>query len=270
MSILFPVIGTNEWSAGSWMPTQQTHRGRTHAAIDIYASKGQAVVAPVNGTIRSVGSGNIGGHWARIEGNDGITYYFAHMQLPVEWKKGQQIRAGQQIGFVGNTGSATSTSPHLHFSMKRDGISISPVDFLRSATVVPSITVSGEVGGSSAAPWTPEGEKDKWGVGRWGGVDNWGSEPTSYQPSEPTADEATPAWFEQLEQYRNELKNMQTSPDPVKIKASRIMHGTLAGMANLVRQQGFRTPGGDGTGIDEDGVEVNTISRDERPQEGES
>jgi hypothetical protein len=43
---------------------------------------------------------------------------------------GAQIGAGGHIGFVGNTGSASSTSPHLHFSVKEGGRAINPKSYL--------------------------------------------------------------------------------------------------------------------------------------------
>ena len=105
----FPVAGENEWNRGSWMPNTLTHRGRTHAAIDVYAARGTAVVAPVDGMVISVGVNTaIGGNWVTYRGDDGITYYFAHMDKPSGVSKGQRISARSYLGAVGNSGSAKS------------------------------------------------------------------------------------------------------------------------------------------------------------------
>ncbi len=51
-----------------------------------------------------------------------------------------------------------------------------------------------------------------------------------------------PAWFDQLTQYREEIRlQAEAGEDPVKVKASRAMHGVLSGMANMVRSAGFQT-----------------------------
>lgn len=131
----FPVAGANEWNRGSWMPNTLTHRGRTHAAIDIYAGRGTAIVAPVAGVIISVGvNTSIGGNWVQMRGDDGITYYFAHMDRPSGVRKGQRIGAKSYLGAVGNSGSAKNTSTHLHFKMSHRGKSLNPVDWFERGT----------------------------------------------------------------------------------------------------------------------------------------
>jgi len=131
---VMPVAGETEYSQGSWMPNTLTHRGRTHAATDIYASHGTPIVAPVSGKIISTKESNIGGFTARIQGDDGIIYYFAHMSEAAVVGAGQQVRAGAHIGFVGNSGSARNTSAHLHFSMKKaNGEVINPYTYLEGS-----------------------------------------------------------------------------------------------------------------------------------------
>ena len=127
MAWMFPVAGENEWSGGSWMPNTTNHRGRTHAAIDVYAKEGTAIISPTGGTVMAVGvNTSIGGNWVQIRGNDGIVYYFAHMQHPTNLQKGQVVEAGSFVGAVGRTGSARNTKPHLHFSMKYNGKAVDP------------------------------------------------------------------------------------------------------------------------------------------------
>lgn len=131
----FPVAGANDWNRGSWMPDTLTHRGRTHAAIDVYAKRGSAVVAPVAGVVIAVGIDTaVGGNWVQYRGDDGITYYFAHMDRPSGVRKGQRVSAKSYLGAVGNSGSASSTSPHLHFSMKFRGQPVNPVNWFERGT----------------------------------------------------------------------------------------------------------------------------------------
>jgi len=238
MAWTFPVIGTTEWSGGSWMPNTQTHRGRTHAAIDIYASRGQTIVSPVGGTIKNFGSGNVGGNWIQVTGDDGNVYYFAHMDKPVTLSKGQRINGGTAIGLVGNTGSASSTKPHVHFSIKRNGKALNPVGLLQSGVVVPDLEF--DKTGVKGSPDRPD----------WDRIAQDGSEAL---PED--AQQEVPAWFDQLAQYRQDLMGEPAKENPTKIRAARVMHGTLSGMANMVRKSGFQTEGGDGTGIGEIGRE---------------
>lgn len=116
---VFPVVGSVEYSGGSYMAgNTKSHRGRSHKAIDIYAAEGTPIVTPVGGTVQETGSGKTGGNYARIIGDDGVIYYFAHMQSRSHLRAGQRVEKAVLVGFVGRTGSAKTTKPHLHFSMR--------------------------------------------------------------------------------------------------------------------------------------------------------
>jgi murein DD-endopeptidase MepM/ murein hydrolase activator NlpD len=96
------------------------HRSRGgHLGIDIFAPKGEPVVAPVTGIV--IKSSNLsrgaGGKFVTIDKN-GISFYHAHLdQTYVE--DGQEVKAGQLIGTCGDTGNAAGTHPHVHFSIFR-------------------------------------------------------------------------------------------------------------------------------------------------------
>jgi murein DD-endopeptidase MepM/ murein hydrolase activator NlpD len=129
---IHPIAGQSEYG-GSFMPNTTNHRGRTHPAIDVYAAKGTPIVSPVSGKVMRVGKGDKGGNFVTVLGKDGITYYFAHMDQASTVKQGQAVGAGAHLGFVGNTGSASSTSPHLHISMKQGGAVINPKSYLQGS-----------------------------------------------------------------------------------------------------------------------------------------
>lgn len=144
-----PVPG-GTWSGGSFMPNTKNHRGRTHPGIDIYAAAGTAIVSPVAGTVIASGSSGIGGNWVQIKGDDGYIYYFAHMQHETPLSNGQRVGAGTQVGMVGNTGSASSTSPHLHLTVKTlSGEVIDPRPLMNGAV---SVAQSDIVSGSANIP----------------------------------------------------------------------------------------------------------------------
>lgn len=131
---VFPVAGGNEWSGGSYM-AKHTKGDRSHYAIDVYSAKGTPIVSPVGGTVTKVGvGGKLGGNTVAVLGNDGVTYYFAHMSGHAKGlERGQKIMAGHHLGAVGNSGSARGTKPHLHFSMKKNGKPLNPKVFLNGA-----------------------------------------------------------------------------------------------------------------------------------------
>lgn len=130
---LSPVAGQNEWSRGSFMD-KHTKGDRSHHAIDVYAKKGTPIVAPVGGKVMSTKTGGkLGGNTVRIQGDDGQVYYFAHMDSKAVVNVGDRIKPGAHLGFVGNSGSAKGTKPHLHFSIKRNGVAIHPGNYLEGA-----------------------------------------------------------------------------------------------------------------------------------------
>jgi hypothetical protein len=158
---VFPVAGQNEWSRGSWMPDTLTHRDRTHAATDIYAAEGTPIMSSVAGRVESVSSGEIGGNFARIRGDDGIIYYYAHMQHRSPLVPGTRIEKAQLVGFVGNTGSAKRTKPHLHFSMRSAGSNtpINPAPYLEGGyrlDALPGTNYNPETGEETVQTYNPD------------------------------------------------------------------------------------------------------------------
>jgi len=165
----FPIAGEYEFSGGSFMD-KHTKGDRSHHAIDIYAKSGTAVVSPSGGTITKVSEGGkLGGITVTVQGNDGVTYYFAHMSKHAKGiTKGQKIMAGHQLGFVGNTGSARGTKAHLHFSMKKGGKAINPYQSLRQAEAdggIMSMPMDITGGADMAAPVDPNAITDQPGPG---------------------------------------------------------------------------------------------------------
>ena len=90
---------------------------RLHLGNDIFAARGMKVRAPVSGVLK-LASGNVAGNAFYLVGDDGNTYYGAHLATV---SGAGRVQAGQTIGTVGNTGNASTTPPHLHFSMQPTG-----------------------------------------------------------------------------------------------------------------------------------------------------
>jgi murein DD-endopeptidase MepM/ murein hydrolase activator NlpD len=91
--------------------------GRRHQGTDIFALKGTPVLAVVSGTIEQLGDNPLGGIklWLRSPG-DNWSYYYAHLNgYGPGIKNGTKVKKGQVLGYVGTTGNAAATPPHLHF-----------------------------------------------------------------------------------------------------------------------------------------------------------
>ena len=88
--------------------------GRSHEGVDMLAPRGTPVVAPVAGVLRRRDQAR-GGIALFLRGDDGLTYYFAHLD-GVAARDGR-VRLGQHIGSVGDTGNARGGPTHVHFEI---------------------------------------------------------------------------------------------------------------------------------------------------------
>ncbi len=130
---LHPVAGASEYSNSFRVPRQ--NKLGIHGAIDVYAEAGTPIVSSVAGTVTAVRSGGIGGYTVTVQGDDGYKYYYAHMDSEARVVKGQQINVGTHLGYVGASGNAAGTSPHLHFKMSDSrGRTVNPFNFLKGST----------------------------------------------------------------------------------------------------------------------------------------
>jgi murein DD-endopeptidase MepM/ murein hydrolase activator NlpD len=93
--------------------------GRRHEGIDIMAPEGAPVLAAADGEIVRFWNSELGGVGIYQADADGdLVYYYAHLSARVDnLKEGDRVRQGQVIGYVGETGNATT--PHLHFEIAR-------------------------------------------------------------------------------------------------------------------------------------------------------
>lgn len=101
---------------------------RYHEGNDLFVTKGTPVRAPVSGTVRHI-TGTIGGKQFSLDGADGIRYIGTHMDA---FGEEGQVTAGDIVGYVGNSGNAIGTRPHLHFGMYYEGTPVNPYPTLVS------------------------------------------------------------------------------------------------------------------------------------------
>ena len=90
---------------------------RWHDGNDLFSSFGAAVHAPTSGSV-TFKTGSISGKQFNLKGDDGVLYIGSHMS---DFGKSGQVNAGDIIGYVGTSGNAQGTSPHLHFGMYPNG-----------------------------------------------------------------------------------------------------------------------------------------------------
>ena len=93
--------------------------GRVHDAIDIPAAQGTPVLAAADGEITKLFQSERGGTTIYQLSNDKkLVYYYAHLDRYADGLiEGKQVRQGEVIAYVGDTGNAGAGNYHLHFSI---------------------------------------------------------------------------------------------------------------------------------------------------------
>jgi murein DD-endopeptidase MepM/ murein hydrolase activator NlpD len=100
---------------------------RMHTGVDFLAPTGTPIYATGNGKVVEAERNNHGyGRMVVIDHGYGYQTLYAHLSQ-IRVRKGQEIKRGEIIGMVGNTG--TSTAPHLHYEVIRLGRKVNPVDY---------------------------------------------------------------------------------------------------------------------------------------------
>ncbi len=130
-SLDFPVAGRDMAAIRSRFGAPRDGGRREHHGVDIFAPRGTPVVAAIAGRVTRVGYRGLGGNvvWLRDTLNDRSLYY-AHLDRAIV-AEGMRVVPGDTLGFVGNTGNARTTPPHLHFGIYvRRGGPVDPHDHI--------------------------------------------------------------------------------------------------------------------------------------------
>ncbi|UCC82467.1 MAG: peptidoglycan DD-metalloendopeptidase family protein [Gemmatimonadota bacterium] len=135
-SLQFPVSEGGATDIGSWYGDPRDAGRRRHEGLDIFARRGTPVLAAADGVVRSTRSNGLGGNVIWLRDRFGQTHYYAHLDRQAV-SRGQRVLAGDTIGFVGNTGNARTTPPHLHFGLYSSG-SFDPYPALRQLPTTPA------------------------------------------------------------------------------------------------------------------------------------
>ena len=112
-----PII--NSWGFPRMPGTVDAH---WHEGIDLFAPAGTPLLATERGIVTKIGSGRLGGLRLWLRGESGTDWYYAHLSgFTPGLREGDVVEAGDVIGFVGNTGNAVGTPPHLHMQVHPNG-----------------------------------------------------------------------------------------------------------------------------------------------------
>ena len=106
-------------------------QGRSHEGIDIFAERGTPIQATTQGIVNKVGEDDLGGHVVMIIGPGGAGHYYAHLEDYADISANDWVNAGDIIGYVGDSGNAKGTPPHVHYGIYINGSAVNPYPLLQ-------------------------------------------------------------------------------------------------------------------------------------------
>ncbi|HEY0969545.1 MAG TPA: M23 family metallopeptidase [Gemmatimonadales bacterium] len=140
--LMVPVAGVEPHRLSDTFSAPRDGGARTHRAIDIMAPRGTPVLAADDGRVLRVSHNRLGGLTIyAIDDEERFVYYYAHLDRYRDGLRGgMRIARGEVIGYVGSTGNASASAPHLHFQAMRyrpgrywDGEPVNPLPYLAIA-----------------------------------------------------------------------------------------------------------------------------------------
>lgn len=132
--ISMPLAGVKKSQiANTW----QAPRGsRRHEGQDIFAKRGTPIYSATRGYVYRIGENRLGGQTVTVIGAGGRVYYYAHLDsYAAGLSEGDYVTTKTKLGFVGTTGNAQGTPPHLHFGVYTPTGAINPLPLLSDRTV---------------------------------------------------------------------------------------------------------------------------------------
>jgi len=118
--------------------TWEAPRGanRRHEGQDIFAPRGTPILSATRGIVYNIGENNLGGQTVSVIGAGGRVYYYAHLDSYARnIKVGDLVTTRTVLGYVGTTGNAQGTPPHLHFGIYTPTGAINPLPLLTDRKV---------------------------------------------------------------------------------------------------------------------------------------
>jgi murein DD-endopeptidase MepM/ murein hydrolase activator NlpD len=155
---VFPVVGGARFSDDFGGPRADTG---FHQGIDLFAPDGTPLVAAHDGTLFLVGWNRLGGRRIWLDDGHGNLFYYAHLSgfAPIA-HDGATVKAGDVIGFVGDSGDAQGTPFHLHFEIHPGGLwAVPPIQYVTAwlgSTPGLQATAPPTAASPSTAPQVPQ------------------------------------------------------------------------------------------------------------------
>ena len=136
-SVAVPVAGVARRSlVDTWGGARSG--GRRHEGIDIFAPRGTAVIAATEGIVARIGDNRLGGRSVWVYGPGRQRHYYAHLDRYEDTlSAGDRVAAGDVLGYVGNSGNAQGTPPHLHYGIYTMSGAINPYPLLKALPADP-------------------------------------------------------------------------------------------------------------------------------------
>lgn len=127
--------------ADTWLAARG--ESRRHEGQDIFAPRGTPILSATTGYVMNVGENRLGGLTVSIVGNGGRVYYYAHLDsYAASLAEGNHVTPQTVLGYVGTTGNAQGTPPHLHFGVYSGAAAINPLPLLTNR---PTVVVNDQI-----------------------------------------------------------------------------------------------------------------------------
>lgn len=138
--LAMPVQGVAKSQVGdTWHAARDGDR--KHEGQDIFAPRGTAVLSATEGYVLNVGENALGGQTVSVIGAGGRSYYYAHLDsYAPHLATGDHVTTETVLGYVGTTGNAAGTPPHLHFGVYATGGALNPLPLLSDRVAAKNAT----------------------------------------------------------------------------------------------------------------------------------
>jgi len=143
-NLVFPVKHIKSHFYDDWGEIRG-NGNRTHEGLDIKAPKGSKVVAIADGKVNTIAYSEASGYYIAIDHGDGWLSLYVHLNDDIVGDDNlggrktaiaegvylmSEVVAGQTIGYVGNSGNAEGTVPHIHFEIRYRNKPIQVYDYI--------------------------------------------------------------------------------------------------------------------------------------------
>ncbi|MEG1778254.1 MAG: M23 family metallopeptidase, partial [Angelakisella sp.] len=126
-----PLAVIAPYSKGELVKNKTLNVWRTHDAVDLKGEKNSNVTAVSDGVIVAVGVDPLWGGFIEMKHPDGCSSSYSGVTAEKSLKKGVNVKGGQKLGTLSDIPAEISMEPHLHFSIKKNGVFLDPGLYLK-------------------------------------------------------------------------------------------------------------------------------------------